>query len=222
MNKIIFISIALLIFFFIGCSDKNSKSEKDNKAISIETAGNVSSNANIIKKYPIKSGIITFEKKGISDTKKEIVYFDEYGIKERHEIYNFDSKIEEIRFSDGEKMYIINNKYNKDNIAYIMGSGRNGTEMKFIPEPFNTDKDKIKYGYTKLADMEVLDKSCEAYVTKSAMGEVTFAGWNNILLYSKAKLSFGESVLQAVKFEENANVDAALFKVPDGYEIKNM
>ncbi len=222
MNKIILTSIAVLFIFITGCSDNSTKSEKNIKALTNDAASNAVSNINVIKKYSMKSGIITFEKKGLSDTKKEMVYFDDYGTRERHEIYNSDGNIEEIRFTDGDKMYIINNKYNKDKIAYIMGSGRNGTQMKFIAEPFITDKDKKQYGYSKIPDMRILEKNCEAYITKTAMGEVTFAGWNNILLYTKTKLSIGESVSQAIKFDENAKFDDSLFKVPDGYEVKNM
>lgn len=234
MKKFTLIS-AIIFVTFIGCSDKNnqdaadselksnaSEKVKDAAGMSAEEINNQTSNTNVVKKYPLKSGIITFERKGFGNTTKEIVYFDEYGIKERHENYNSEGQIEEIRFTDSDKMYVINFKYSDEKVAYIMGPGHSGTEMKFIAEPFNNDEQKAKYGYSKLANIKIAGKDCESYSTKTNMGEVTFAGWNNILLYSKAVMSAGESIVQAIDIKENAAVEASLFKIPEGFEARKM
>jgi hypothetical protein len=60
------------------------------------------------KKYGIKSGIVTFETTikmtGMTITKKSIVYFDDYGMKECKESYK-NGKLEEPFFSDGKFLY---------------------------------------------------------------------------------------------------------------------
>lgn len=238
MKNLVYLFTFLFLLTFISCGDKESSagseeeisselkkkaSEKveDLTGMSSEDINNISSE-NVTKKYPFKSGIITFEKNEFGSPSKMMIYFDNYGIKERNETYNSDGKLEEIRFTDGEKMYLITYKYSSDKIAYIMGPGFSGTEMKFVAEPFTRDEDIQKYGYKKLPNIQVIGKDCEAYITTNSMGEVTFAGWNNILLYSKTKMKMGEFVTQAVNFQENANVEAGLFKVPDGYEVKKM
>ncbi len=103
-----------------------------------------------------------------------------------------------------------------------MEPGHSGTELKFVAEPFRTEKRGKKYDYIKLPNITVAGKNCEAYSMKSSAGRVIFAGWNNILLYSKTVISIGEMQIKAVEIRENANVDASMFKVPGGYAVKNM
>ena len=225
-----YILAVILILALSGCGNKktspgesiDSKQLKEATGMTGKEIKEAAAGVKLSKKYPVKSGIITFEKSGVIGKKKTVVYFDDYGVRERNESYNADGNIEEIRFSDGDKMYVINFKYSKDKIAYIMGPGHSGTEMKFVAEPFNSETDKQKYQYKKLGSMNIAGKTCEAYSTKTASGEVTFAGWNNILLYSKTKISMGEMVNKAVDIKENVSIDDSMFKVPMGYEIKNM
>lgn len=174
----------------------------------------------VLKKYPVKSGVIRFERTGISDKVKIMVYFDNYGITERNETYNSEGNVEEIKIADGEKMYVINFKYSEDKIAYITGPGKFGTEMKFVAEPFTSEEDIAKYQFKKLPNMNVAGKNCEAYSTATATGEVIFAGWSNICLYSETKSKYGDSKTVAVEINENVPVDPGFFKIPEGFEIK--
>jgi hypothetical protein len=70
-----------------------------------------------IKKYDIKSGIVTYElnmKMGKMEIKKKtVVYFDDFGMKECRETYSKDNKLEGTYFSDEKNLYSVN--YTKKN-----------------------------------------------------------------------------------------------------------
>ena len=173
-----------------------------------------------LKKYPLKSGVIAFEQTGALGNAKVIVYFDDYGIRERHESYDTKGNLTEVRFTDGKNMYKIDHRNSDDKVGWLMGSGTFGTEMKFEAEPFRKEKQKKKHHYKRLPDMNILGRKCNAYSTESRAGKTTFAGWNNILLYSEVKTKFGDTLTRAVRFDENATVSADRFQVPAGYEVK--
>src|SRR5690606_32486061 len=113
----------LLLFNFYGCGESDEEvqikaSDKVKEITGIQEEA--SSDFNMVKKYPLKSGIIKFERKILGETSKVVVYFDDYGTKERNESYNPEGNIEEIRFTDGEKMYVISYKYSDESVAYIV------------------------------------------------------------------------------------------------------
>ncbi|MFZ0391845.1 MAG: hypothetical protein WAN36_15395 [Calditrichia bacterium] len=173
------------------------------------------------KKYDIKSGIIHFTVEDFGGSHKEVVYFDDYGLKERIEILEEDGNIRETRFTDGQKMYIVN-EYTPENTIYIMSdNATNGTEMRFDKEGFH-ESQKEKYAYQDKPDMKVAGKSCGAYSMKTNFGDVIYAGWSHITLYHHQETSHGKILKQAVSLEENAAVPAEKFTVPAGYEVKTM
>ena len=236
---------ATLFIAFTGCSD-NSSSDRKKDSPAVKTSevkemiptpapavksGEVkepaaattpvpADNTPAGKKYAIKSGTITFERTGVSAKKKIMVYFDDYGKKERNEVYNNKGKLEEFRFSDGETMYKISLKNGAEKVVYNMGPGSFGTEMKFVAEPFKNPEEQQQQNFTKLPDMKILGKTCQAYSVRDSAAETTFAGYNGVLLYVKVMMKMGESFTQAVDFKENAKIDPSLFKVPDGYAVK--
>ena len=171
MKKIICIlTVAVFAALFVslaGCSDKSSsEGKKDSPAVKTgevkeKAAASVPAPAKKKAdntKYSIKSGTITFERTGVSAKKKIMVYFDDFGKKERNEVYNNKGVLEEFRFSDGETMYKISLKNNAEKVAYIMGPGSFGTEMKFVADPFRGEDEKKRQNYKKLPDMKILGK----------------------------------------------------------------
>ena len=84
-----------------------------------------------MKKYDVKSGILTFETKanaaGTTVTTKSIVYFDDYGVKECKETYEGDA-IKESFFSDGKNLYAV---YFANKMAMKRGVAHRGTEFQF-------------------------------------------------------------------------------------------
>ncbi|MFZ2632834.1 MAG: hypothetical protein WA081_05200 [Desulfosalsimonadaceae bacterium] len=249
MKKIIcMLTAAIFAALFIsltGCSDNSSSDEKKDspavktsevkelvpkseptvktgevKEVVAASAPSPADNNESTKKYSMKSGTITFERTGVSAKKKIMVYFDDYGAKERNEVYNNKGKLEEFRFSDGETMYKISLKKGTEKVAYNMGPGSFGTEMKFVAEPFKNPDEQQQQNFKKLPDMKILGKTCQAYSVRDSAAETTFAGYNGVLLYVKVIMKMGESFTQAVDFKEDAKIDPALFKVPDGYAVK--
>ncbi len=220
------LKLSLILFVILILISACGKSEGENTelkeaGIDFNQIEKEIENTSINKKYPIESGIITFEQTGVLGNNKIIVYFDNYGTKERNVIYDEENNIKEVKFSDGENMFRLSTLEDGSKVAYILGAGKYGTEMKFVADPFaNNERRKIKYQYEELADMDIIGKVCQAYKTKSTYGTTVFAGCQNVLLYSKAETSMGTSETKAISFKENVELEDDLFKVPSDYKIK--
>lgn len=171
------------------------------------------------KKYDIKSGIVTFETTmkmaGMTIPQKDIVYFDDFGMKECKDTYK-DDKLTESFFSDGQFLYKV---IHADKTAYKSGKAYRGTEMKFDWNEISA-KDKKDGKAKQVADTKVAGKTCKAYEYSDRGNTTTFAGWNGITLLTDLKSKSMSSVSKAVKIEENAKVPAAKFAVPAGYAVK--
>jgi len=172
--------------------------------------------AQIVKKYQVKSGIITFENTmtmGKMVMKmKSVVYFDDYGMKECKETYDMDNSLKESFFSDGKELYLV---IPKEKTAYKRGTAYRGTEYRFDWNEI-APSGKAK----KIANMTVVGKNCEAFQLEAGGGTNTYAGWSNICLYLGVSQKGLSTINKAVKFEENAKIPAEKFKVPAGYAIK--
>jgi hypothetical protein len=178
-------------------------------------AGLSSLPAQQVKKYGIKSGIITLETTVIMGKmemkSKAVVYFDDYGMKECRDTYDGD-KIKESFFSDGKNLYLT---MYAEKAVYKKGTAFRGTEYKF---DWNEIKSSGKA--KKLPNMTVVGKNCEAFEMEDRGNINTYAGWNGICFYMGANQKNMKVVTKAVKFEENAAVPADKFKVPAGFALK--
>ena len=168
-----------------------------------------------VKKYQTKSGIITFETTvtmGKMEMKsKSIVYFDDFGMKECRDSYNGDT-VKESFFSDGKDLYLV---MYAEKAVYKRGTAFRGTEFKF-------DWNEIQRSgeAKKLPNMTIVGKDCEAFELNHKGNINTYAGWNNICFYIGTSQKNMNVVSKAVKFEENANVPAEKFKIPAGFALK--
>lgn len=174
-----------------------------------------------IKKYDIKSGIITFQNDiamGSMQMKtKVIVYFDDYGTKECKETYTED-KLKSSTFSDGKNIYIV---YPNKKVATKQGPSYRGTEVRVDRSEFGSQKDWDAGNIKKGPAMTVAGKTCEVFVTDEGNGtKATYGGWNKILLYLDVETKTVSTKLHAVKVEENAKVPADKFQVPAGYTVQ--
>ncbi len=174
-----------------------------------------------VKKYDIKTGIITFDlimKMGDMEIKqKTIVYFDEYGMKECKDTYS-GVKLEESYLSDGKDLYLLKHKQKK---AFKQGTASRGTELRVEWTEFGTEADRQAGKYKKLAALTVAGKNCEVFEYNDGEGTITkYGGWNKILLYQDTKSSSVQSIQRAVKVEENVTISPDKFKVPAGFTVQ--
>lgn len=173
------------------------------------------------KKYDIKSGVVTFESTTLLGkmkmTSKSVVYFDEFGMKERKDTYD-DDKLKESFFSDGTTLFTLMHVKKE---AYERGPASRGTELKFDWNEVskNTNKD---YKAAKLPGVTIAGKPCEAFSIDTKQGKNTFAGYKGVTLMTRIENKQMTVEVKAVKIEENVAVPAEKFTVPAGYARKKM
>ena len=199
-------------FLLMACGNNNStdtvNQEEENIAIS-------NNEAPAIKKYPIKNATIHFESqmKGANFdlVGKSIVYFDDYGLKERKDTYDEDGMLKESFLSDGKTLYLL---IHKNKAAYNRGNASRGTEMKFDWDEIPSDK-KSSGEAIKGPNENILGKDCEVYFYNGNK----FAGWKNICLLTEVESSGVSNKVIAIKIQEEP-VSAELFTVPSDYTVQ--
>jgi hypothetical protein len=174
-----------------------------------------------VKKYDIKSGIVTYDlimKMGQMEIKKKtIVSFDDFGMKECRETFS-GNKLEESYFSDGKNLYSVRQA---KKIVLKQGAAYRGTELRVEWSEFGTEKDRQSGKIKKMPAMSIAGKNCESFGSDDGKGTVTvYGGWNKILMYLHVKTNSVESLQKAVKVEENVKVSEEKFKIPAGYVIQ--
>jgi hypothetical protein len=175
-----------------------------------------------IKKYDIKSGIVTYDlimKMGEMEIKKKtIVSFDDFGMKECRETFSKDNKLEATYLSDGKNLFSVNHT---KKIAHKQGDAYRGTELRVEWTDFGTEKDRQSGKIKKMPAMSIAGKNCESFGSDDGKGTVTvYGGWNKILMYLHVKTKSVESVQKAFTVEGNVKVSEEKFKVPAGYTIQ--
>ena len=171
-----------------------------------------------VKKYDIKSGVITYESINSFGIKMKIVVsFDDYGMRECRDTYLGD-KLKESFFSDGKNLYRVNHM---EKTAYNIGPAYRGTELRVEWTEFGTEADRKSGKYKKLPPRKIADKNCEMFEYNNGKGTITqYGGWNKILLYMDVKMKDMETIQRALKVEENVKVPAEKFEIPNGYKIE--
>lgn len=174
-----------------------------------------------VKKYDIKSGIVSYEsimKMGDFEiAKKIVVYFDDYGMKECKETFS-ENKLEESYFSDGKNLYSVKHD---QKTAFKQGTASRGTELRVEWSEFGTEKERQSGKYKKIPSVKVAGKNCEMFEYNDGKGTITrYGGWNKILLFMEMKTKSMETVQRALKVEEDAKVPTEKFKVPTGFKVQ--
>ena len=168
------------------------------------------------RKYDVRCGVITFENSitilGKAVPQKQIIYFDDYGARERKETYEGDSLMEAY-ICDGKNLF---NIIYEEKVAYGGGPSIRGTEP-----PFEGGKTPSKHGSVKkLPLMRIAGKSCEVIEITEDDSKTILAGWGHIVLYSDQSGSGIHSSSKAVKFVENEPIPRETFAVPKGFVTK--
>ena len=172
-----------------------------------------------LKKYDIKSGIITYENTisilGKAAPQKQIFYFDEYGMKECKELYEGDTLMETF-LNDGKNLYTV---VYEEKAAYHAGPAQKGTEGRFDWNAIS-DADKKNGKAKKLDSMTIAGKKCDAYEYTEGESKTVLAGWGHIILFADGKSNGMYSTSKAVKIQENVKITSEKFRVPTGFVIK--
>jgi hypothetical protein len=214
MKTIHFLSALTIAMLLISCkSNTGVKTESDTTAVSQANETQIAESSGI-KKYGIKSGIITFEIDMMGNKEKTVLYFDDFGAKEAEEEYAGEN-VKKMTLCDGKNMYSI---IPAEKVAYTTGSCYRGIAYRFAWDEISEEDQNTRA--KKLASMTVAGKDCESFSYDMEGSSTVYAGWNSICLYQKTKSQYGDVVRQAVKIEENAPIPPTKFQVPAGYEVK--
>jgi|APTNR8051073442_1049403.scaffolds.fasta_scaffold08885_4 hypothetical protein len=165
------------------------------------------------KKYEVKSGIVTYEVtitmngKTIS-TEKNILYFDEYGSKERSDKFKKEAIVGSSIYN-GKTRYELNHK--KKTYGEIQSAGSVGYKVNFNDIP---EEDRKSGNAKKLTNETILGKSCETYSYEKIKSK--FSGYRGVLFLQETSSANLVTTQKAIKFEE-VNVSSDKFTVPNDY-----
>ena len=174
------------------------------------------------KLYEVKSGIVTMEVDMMGRKIVREIHFDDYGAKQATISEMRGQKMRGVEV-DGE-MLMINDAEKTAMKMPAMGMGGGSNErINFL----NKDEKYIKKNKIKFVGTETfLDRECTKYtVALFMMGQVvkqTVWVYKGITLKSSIATDFGEMVQVATKLEEDVEIPAATFEVPEGLTIQTM
>lgn len=174
------------------------------------------------KLYEVKSGIVTMEMDMMGRKIVREIHFDDYGAKQATISEMRGQKMRGVEV-DGE-MLMINDAEKTAMKMPAMGMGGGSNErINFL----NTDPKYIKKNKIKILGTETyLDRECTKYsVALFMMGQVvkqTVWVYKGITLKSSLATDFGEMVQAATKLEEDVEIPAETFEVPEGLTIQTM
>lgn len=170
------------------------------------------------KLYEVKSGIVTMEMDMMGQAMVQEIYFDDYGAKQAT-LSNFGGRKMRMLVVDGSNV-MVNDEEKTATRMPMMGQGE---KVNFT----NLDEKAIKkYKVKELGTEVVADKECKKYqITVFMMGQPqkqTVWVYKGITLKSSSSSDFGEMVQKATKLQENVEIPASMFTIPEGVQVKDM
>jgi len=220
--------IASFVLFSASCSNKSGS--ESNSTDSTSTESTVTAEQGPIsdaKKYDIKSAIVTYSSEVMGMKNSQMLYFDDYGAKERTEaimemeMMGIKSRTVTVSLTkDGYKYdYELENMTNNEN--------KLKKEIKKSKAIVNASADMSKMAATMSDDMkkqyEYKEEGTETVAgvtgTKFSMkiGKAKFTG----VLYKKVMIKTDMEMMKIIaqKFEENVSVPSDKFELPKDYTI---
>ncbi|MBR5834739.1 MAG: DUF4412 domain-containing protein [Bacteroidales bacterium] len=170
------------------------------------------------KLYTVKSGIVTMEMDMMGQKVTQQMYFDDYGVKQAT-VGDFGGRKSRNIVVDGSTVMVNDD----EKTAMKMPMMGQQERVNFS----NLDEKAIKkYKVKELGTETVAGKECKKYeVTLFMMGQPqkqTVWVYKGITLKSESKSDFGSMNQTAVKVEENVEIPASMFVVPEGVKIEEM
>jgi len=234
-----FIIIGQLLFLLAcdGSSNKGSTDEgkgddtttssnptTDNKNEESKTSEN--GDADKIKRYGIKSGIVKYKLIGTQEG-EESIYFDQWGLREAKfnkatiKIGNTSQSNETLTILNSEGMYTIDliNKTGLKSPYKILD------QLKTLAASSGGDlaiagmKMLEAMGGKKQGTEEFLGKSCEVWFVKAT--ETKMWIWKGITLKSTINIMGMKQTTEAIDIQSDASVPEDKFKVPEGIKISD-
>ena len=220
------LSVAALLIISTSCSNKpGTGTTSTTDSASIEKKEQAS--APSLKKYDLKSGIVTYSAKVMGMDNSQKLYFDDYGAKELHETITELSmmgvktrKVSVELIKDGYR-YIFdteNSTNNKDNLVkeikksevLNLGSAGMGVSAAAL-----TDEVKKQYDFKEEGTETVAGVSGTKF--SMLMGKTRMTG----VTYKKVMLKTAMEMITIIaeKFEENASIPSEKFELPKDYKI---
>ena len=176
------------------------------------------------KRYEVKSGIITMEMDMMGRKVVQEIYFDDYGAKQATMSEMRGQKTRGVEVN-GEMLMINDAENTAMKMPAMGGMGMGGSTEKI--NFLNKDEKYIKKNKIKVIGTDTyLGRECTKYtVNLFMMGQVvkqTVWVYKGITLKSSMATDFGEMVQAATKLEEDVEIPAATFEVPEGIKIETM
>lgn len=208
------LTLLLLCLAIISCTGNKKQNDTTTQKQAESTASETTAEVPAIKKYQIKSGIVTFYNEGMGIKSKVVLYFDDYGMKEAEEKYDGET-IKDATLCDGKNRYTI---VYKEKAAYESGECFRGVAYKF--DWSEVERAPDQYKGKKLPNVTIAGKDCESFSIQSGKSPIVYAGWNNICMMIDQESSFGKITYKAVSIEENATIPEGKLTIPDGFAVK--
>ena len=170
------------------------------------------------KLYTVKSGIVTMEMDMMGQKITQEIYFDDYGAKQAT-VGNFGGRKTRNIVVDGSTVMVNDDEKTATKMP-MMGQQE---RVNFS----NLDEKAIKkYKVKELGTETVAGKECKKYeVTLFMMGQPkkqTVCVYKGITLKSESKSDFGAMNQVATKVQENVEIPASMFVLPEGVKVEEM
>ena len=227
---------AFISLCFISCSNSDNENNSTNdslKTVVLDAPKEVTEDPN--NKYGIKSGIVTYEPFDVMGMKTtQVTTFDDYGKKEvqdvltEGEMMGFKTKNHSVKIiADGYMIsYELENIVNGKNQAKKIAHRTKITDQKSMMDFSSlTAELKTKYHYKEDGTETIagVEGTKFSMTMEDAKGntEVTGVVYKNVMLKSEVSVAGMKITLLASKFDENADIPASVFDVPEGYTIQD-
>lgn len=141
-------------------------------------------------------------------------YFDDYGKRERMEIY-YEGQLTEVQLTDGVNRY----SYRETDPEKIVWN--HGTAGRGIMPQVNTELMKNRKDITVLPAISFLGLNCDSYVYASGKSTITFKGYKFVQMFMTSDGQI-PTYDKAVKADFDVTVPAEMFSLPKDYAIKSI
>jgi hypothetical protein len=219
--------IAASVLFSMSCSNKAGNESGGTDSTSVKSTTSESTTGTSTKKYEIKSAIVTYTAEVMGMKTSQMLYFDDYGAKERQETitememmgvktrsvnvsltkdgYKYDFETENVTNNENKLKKEI--KKSKVMVSASSDMSKMAAEM--------SDQMKKEYEYKEEGTETVAGVTGTKFSMK--IGKAKFTG----VLYKKVMIKTEMDMMKitAQKFEENASVPADKFEYPKDYKI---